>query len=434
MGVAVKLLFLLLGLAHAQLSQRNCDALKSKLTQRGLPIRYLSVPLDYTSEGSAKIQVAYWIRPGKDPGFPPLLLLHGGPGGSSLRFLDWTLVFENYPGDLVSLDQRGESCSSAVAPGLPIESYANYRARVIVRDLEKLRRELYKSRRQWRVFGQSRGSVVAHYYLDMFPDSVESLNVHGYSMGSPQFMENYSQTRTFFSARASLRFVAQYPKAGYALELLKAWLDDRRECFQFFVHEDASSRHELCGAIAVDALSFDLGTYTAWPGFAAKLESLVPEGVVDESAARAYFQGKISANSYVTIFNYIAGTNAQDMGHPNPEILRHIVDDPFIRSAPICEGRFIAGVMLPWYRSSMGADYVSHVDPIHHDQILEYLEAHPSFRLNLFASDNDPYAGPEAYDEERAAFGLRARFHLLTGSAHDGWLTDPMVAGELLSP
>ena len=314
---------------------KSCTDLKAALTAKGIALQSLQVPADYSSGFSTLMNVAYWVRAAKTSvtDYPPLLLVHGGPAGFSNRFLTWTKVINDYPGDVIALDVRGDGCSSELSSGLPIDHYNHLRARNIVRDLEELRTKLYGKNTKWRVFGQSRGSVVGHYYLDMFPDSIESLHLHGYSMGTPQSMAEYSRIRSFFSARASWAFAIKYPQAGTALKKLRKWLDAKSICFDVIMHEDVNSPHKVCGGVAVDGLSFELTNQANWSPFAAKLEGLIDSnGNVDETAARQYLQSKLENHIYVDHMNYVMGTNGQDMGQPNPAILENIDQDFYIKN------------------------------------------------------------------------------------------------------
>lgn len=206
----------------------SCKDLQQVLQSQGLTLRYQIVPEDYSQPNGLTLNIAYWVRPAKTSvtAFPPLLLIHGGPVSSSNRFLAWSPVIRDYPGDVIGVEERGEGCSSFQSSGLGIGQYNLLRARHIVRDFEQLRIALYGASTPWRVFGQSRGSVIGHYYLEMFPDSIESLHLHGFSMGTRQSMQEYSAKRSFFSARASRVFVSQYPAAGIVLKKLKQWVDD----------------------------------------------------------------------------------------------------------------------------------------------------------------------------------------------------------------
>lgn len=432
------------GFCNAQtLAERNCTTLRTKLAEAGLPLNRMDVPLDYSKPNGEKLSMAYWVRPGFSVSieYPPLLLIHGGPGGGSARLASWTAVHNNYPGDIIGIDVRGDGCSSPLINNLMPEDYANLRARNIVRDLEVLRVALYGEGTKWRVFGQSRGSVTGHYYLDMFPDAIESLHLHGFSMAKRETMEAYSRTRAFFSARAAYKFVERYPGAGYAINKLKQWLSTENICFDYIIQEDTNLKGTACGVAVIDTLSFDLVNQANWSAFNTKLQSLLTGSETNYglnlSEALKYLKQKLESNTYTIAFNYIAGTNAQDMGHPNPEVLSQIILDPYIKDAPVCEGRYIVNVMMPWFQSQYGYMYKSGADPINHERILGFMKDYErrnqsKFIYNLYASENDTVAGPEAYVDEQELFGSYVNYQLLLNSGHDGWITDAKVVENLL--
>lgn len=424
-----------------------CDKLKSALQTKNIELKEFKAPLDHSDPSSGKTSIFYWIRPklkNSNPSASPLLLIHGGPGGNSLNYLGWSEIILKYPGDVIGLDLRGEGCSNDMAMDQDLSMFSNYRARNIVKDLELLRKNIYGNSIKWRVFGQSRGSVIAHYYLEMAPDALESFASHGYSMGSQSSMENYSHIRSLFSARASHEFVKRYPRAGVALLRLRNWTESKsgKFCFDVNMNGNKMSKNTICGADAVDGFSFSLVSLKVWPTFAASLEELLTEDSsthsgIDETKANALLQKTLNGNNYVNIFNYIIGTNGLDMGHPSPKALSTILQDKEIISAPIVEGRFILNAILPWYSRHYGTLYSASADPIDYSKIRKFLTDYKNsnnktFQIDLFTSLHDAVAGPEAYLDERKELENLATFHILTNSGHEGWSTEAEVANLLL--
>ena len=427
--------------ANLKTARNMCRSLKVELKQRGLNPLTLKVPLDHSNPGSGELDLVYWRRQGTDSSKPPLLLVHGGPVGSSIRFLNWESLLSTYKGDIVSLELRGDSCSSPANSRLPPASFGHFRSRQIVRDLELLRLKLYGATSKWRIFGQSRGSVVVHHYLDMFPEALESAQWHGYSFQDPDEMKNYSALRAFFSARAAHEFARLYPRAARALQLMREWMASPI-CIPSSLNEDATQGFELCGPSVVDALSFQLIDYRGWATFAADLELVIQTSTdgqesVNEGVARYMIESAVARNTYLIAFNYILGTNGLDMGHPNPLVLSQIGNDPYIASAPICEGRFLTDVVFPLYEKHLGHPHSSNADPIDFVKLNTFLDDYErangkKFALHAFMSRFDPVAGPEAFATEQKRLGSRATFHLLENSGHEGWLTEPEVLATLI--
>lgn len=186
----------------------------------------------------------------------------------------------------------------------------------------------------------------------------------------------------------------------------------------------------------IDSLSFELTGKANWPVFAKKLQSLITsDGEVDHAEAGMYLSTKAANNTCVAHFNYVMGTNGQDMGHPNPAILVNIDKDLYVQQSPICEGRFVQA-LLPWSDKSNGS-VQSNVDPIDHNKVIEFFKRYESshkkkFVFNLYASENDTVAGPEAYEDERNLFGSWLQYQYLPDTGHDAWFADPSIANNLL--
>lgn len=110
----------------------------------------------------------YWEECGDRDG-PPIVFLHGGPGGGSLphhrRFFDpafWRIVL---------FDQRGAGRST------PTASVVDNTTWILVADLEKLRSHLGIER--WALFGGSWGSTLALAYAETYPQRCAGLVLRG---------------------------------------------------------------------------------------------------------------------------------------------------------------------------------------------------------------------------------------------------------------
>lgn len=117
-------------------------------------------------------------------GDPPILFLHGGPGGG-VRDVDRQLL-EAHSGRVVLLDQRGAGKSR---PKASLEENTTWH---LVSDLERLREHLGIER--WVVVGGSWGSTLALVYAISHPEAVLALIVHGV------FLCNEHDLRWFYGA------------------------------------------------------------------------------------------------------------------------------------------------------------------------------------------------------------------------------------------
>ena len=189
------------------LSQDRC-----RLALNPLPAAYarcatLDVPLDPANPDGPKVGVfvARIGALGAEPRADPLLLIAGGPGGSTVdMYLQERGAFEQVrrERDLILVDQRGTGRSNAgfecaVRDDLSLDTAGLeeltrvvddclarlehdprfYTTSVAVQDLEHVRAALGLD--QWNVYGVSYGTRVAQHYLRRYPERVRSVILDG---------------------------------------------------------------------------------------------------------------------------------------------------------------------------------------------------------------------------------------------------------------
>jgi pimeloyl-ACP methyl ester carboxylesterase len=194
------------------------------------------VPLDHDDDAGERITV--FARELADPDGrdrPFLVYLQGGPGFEAPRptrspngpaWLDRALAEFR----VLMLDQRGTGRSTPVgaladlAPEQQAEYLAHFRADSIVRDAERIRRELGVER--WSVLGQSFGGMCAITYLSLAPESLrEALITGGIPVLGPRIDEVYARTYERVLER-SRRYYARYPADRERAAALRRRLDD----------------------------------------------------------------------------------------------------------------------------------------------------------------------------------------------------------------
>jgi pimeloyl-ACP methyl ester carboxylesterase len=393
------------------------------------------VPFSYQSEKGKKISIFYWLRKGINPNKPPVLLIHGGPGGNSWRYYS---TFKNVPytGDIIAIDNRNEGCSHVMDYKFQPEQYENFRSRWIVRDLETLRTLLYGAQSQWRIFGQSRGVTIAHHYLEMFPQSLESVQTHGFALATPQTMINYTYYRSLFNARGSSRFFQKFPHVQSVYLKAQDYFKKNKICLPINLGQQdlpIPQRPLVCGSLITDAISYKLSNYTRWPDIAASLATLQnPDGSLNPQKATTLFQAELNGNIYVGHMNYIMGTNGRDVASPSPQTFKAVTTNPEIMNALISEGRFVALAVYPAYLASGGKPFKASVDMINFEQVRKNLHAYEvknkrKLPFILFSSLYDTIAGPELYFEEVKNLFPFVQLFPLSNSGHEGWDTEPKV-------
>ncbi|MCX6067178.1 MAG: alpha/beta hydrolase [Chloroflexi bacterium] len=113
----------------------------------------------------------YYRELGADQGQPPVILIHGGPGHSSLSFTDG-FDFLAHQTRAIYYDQRG-SGNSQIKP-----QAADYSIERLVDELEALRREVVKAEKIT-LIGHSFGSALLQRYALKYPQRVAKLVVVG---------------------------------------------------------------------------------------------------------------------------------------------------------------------------------------------------------------------------------------------------------------
>lgn len=153
------------------------------------------VPLDHDEPNGPKIEI--FAREVCSPGnqqADAFVFLQGGPGFAAPRDLngyDWiTELLKSHR--VIFVDQRGTGRSTMIGPELAeklpkVEDQARYfalhRADAIVRDLEILRKKVFKLP-QWFLLGQSYGGFISFTYLSLFPEALKGVITTG---GCPPF-------------------------------------------------------------------------------------------------------------------------------------------------------------------------------------------------------------------------------------------------------
>ena len=418
-----------------------CEKTMSKMKSEALVnFDFFDVPLDrQQATNSNHIKIFYWIKKGTNSKKTPLLLIHGGPGGNSWRYYE---AYKNskYEGDVISIDNRNEGCSHVLDYNLPPESYSYFRARQVVEDIEVLHKNLYPNQ-TWRVFGQSRGSAIAHYYLEMYPRSLESVATQGFAMMSLENTLNYTYMRSQFNARGSERFAAQFPEAAQVIVEAKNIFNSKNICLPMnFLQQNlpVENRYPVCGDLITDSISYKLSNYSRWKDIATSLVALkMADGSIDEAKVKAFFTAEIDGNIYVQFMNYIMGTNGMDVGSPAPRNFTAIDNDVEISKSLISEGRFVSKVVYQAFLSTGNDAFLGYSDQADFKKIKKFLRSYKnrngkSFNLTLFASKYDTIAGPEMYNYEKGKLGDLANFVELQNSGHEAWQTEKQLTDFLI--
>ncbi len=113
----------------------------------------------------------YYRDLGRDKGLPPVILVHGGPGHSSLSFKNG-FDFLAEETRVIFYDQRG-SGNSQIKP-----NPEDYTIEQLVEELEALRRDVVKADKVI-LIGHSFGSALVQRYALKYPEHVEKMVIAG---------------------------------------------------------------------------------------------------------------------------------------------------------------------------------------------------------------------------------------------------------------
>jgi len=398
-----------------KLTQAACNAFKAKIAALpGYTSGTIQVPADWTNTKGATVPVFWWKRAGTRPSATPIAFLHGGVAGSSWALLDkWQEVLNNYPGDVVSFDHRGEGCSKTLPSNLHPSQYAHLNVRPVVRDLEYLRQHVF-GYKKWRVVGHSRGSALIHYYLEMAPEGLESAHAMGFSLSHPDIQAFNTLTRAQGFYDTAKAYLLRYPGDEERVKQIKSWIQTDT-CW------NALDDRKVCGPSVVDVFANLLSRQTSWGDLHNKIQSMV-----DFNSAYAVIQARLPLDVYGH-FNYIMGTNALTFGSPDLLWIAMLKENPVYKDPFLSEIRYIGDAIMP----TVGELWRAQVDAIDYATIKTYLREHPEFKYFLYSGALDPIAPPQAFKWETSELGSLVNFVTLPSSAHDGWF-DPILIANIL--
>ncbi|MGE0526602.1 MAG: alpha/beta fold hydrolase [Bdellovibrionales bacterium] len=363
----------------------------------------------------------------------PLVFIHGGVGIDSWRgFRELKRVLQEYPGDYVAFDHRGEGCSKRMASNLAPSEYEHYRLRYVVKDMEYLRQNFLRYPR-WRMLGQSRGaSILLHYlanYAGMNPGVVESAHVHGVVVKPDPTAPYLILQRGFY--RTGLRYLQEYPEdANRVLKIKSAIADD--DCWL------GMDGVKVCGPSIIDLLSFHLTDKRRWPVLHGFIAAMLTHEEPDRAKIRSELQKHVKSG-YYRFVPYLLGTNLVDtssMPSADQNQNGELTTDTSYSESFLCETRPLLEQIYPFFEAKGMEIPHSAVDPISYEKIIEGLRAGQT-RLFFYHSVFDPIGNEviaEANRERLQELGELFSFVRLENSSHEGWFSEERVTEELLRP
>lgn len=402
----------------------NCRNFQANLEKRAeIRTAMIMVPKSWQSSKGEKIPLFYWRRPALDSSYPPLLFIHGGVVGSSATlFRNLPRLVDEYPGDVIGVDLRGEGCSNTLAANLHPREYGHLRINQVVRDLEFLRTHVFNYR-QWRVFGQSRGAAIVHHYLEKYPRAIESAHAHGFTVLTD--VDTYKNS--LYRARGYAARAQEYLKEFPGDDVLVDKLRNRIPSFMCWNEVDDI---KVCGPSAMDVYGIWLTYRDAWTDLHNEIGGyFLTDGSIDQEKLFSNLAIRIRGTVY-SHFNYIVGTNGQDFGSPNSRWSRWISDfEPETFNPFVSEIRYYTLAVNAGKPDTL---WNGNVDIINYASLALHINKNRPFFL--YASRYDAIASPEAFGSELRWLSSRPGFHfeILPNSGHEGWGTERVVFDRLM--
>lgn len=398
-------------------TQAGCRAFIAKLSSTpGMSFGTVLVPEDWENPSGSKIPLFWWKRSGSDSSAPPIAFLHGGVAGTSWGLLDkWQKVIQDYPGDLVSFDHRGEGCSKTLPSNLNPEAYRHLTVRATVKDMEFLRSEVFGYSR-WRIVGHSRGAALVHYYLEMAPEGLESAHAMGFAISSPERQRLNTLTRAQGFYDTAKAYLLRYPEDEAKVKKIRA-LITADTCWQ------GLDERKICGPAALDVFANYLSRVSSWGDLHAKIASMI-----DFDSTYKAIQARLLIDVYGH-FNYVVATNGQTFGSPDSLTTAQLKNNPIYHEAFLSEARYIGDAIAPW----VDIPWSSSVDPLDYGKVKKFLSNHPDFKYYLYSGALDPIAPPQSFSWEVDHLGSLVQFVNLPEVGHDGWF-DPIFLANIMKP
>lgn len=253
----------------ASASPKDCyDILTTLQKTQTHKIAFLPVPENYYTDNIKEPMNILVYFPHKITE-KTTIFINGGPSASShSSYHAFMKKDPEIAKNIIFFDQRGTGCSTAYPK---YDSYKkmsalqNWGARSIAIDIEMIKNSMIGQEKKVNILGQSYGGLVALKYASLFPESIRSLNVHGFS-----YMSDYSDfnnLRRYNEKIALDKFFKEYPEAkesmNYLINITPANL-----CMIDI------SRLKLCGKQIWDPIAKNIGFSSTWKNTAFNITSI----------------------------------------------------------------------------------------------------------------------------------------------------------------
>lgn len=415
-----------------------------------LPSDYIhgtvTVPEDYADPNGRKIQVFYYGRLGTDPNFPTIVFFNGGPGGSSHSSFKAMTKINDSSADakvhlpILYIDQRGTGCStpylSSVTQLSDLIRLSHYGSTEIVKDAEVVRKTLLGGQK-WKVFGQSFGGLISKRYLQVAPEGIRSLHVHGFSSTNDETV--WLSERIKAQNRLAQEFFVKYPGDEQVYLKIESLLNDQ-VCGQ-------SGTSKSCGKPMLYAFTNFLGFHDQWDGIHKVLNVFLKDDHLNQAALNFWAgilarlsEGESGYNPWAGMVISWVDQGASDFSRTTCEkiydILRKEGDKP--ETWPLHECKTAMSDSAQADTSATDKQIYQILSYIPHnvltlDMEVELVKQHPEIPFFLYSGGEDGFVPVETYSPEVAAMGNMIHYTNFPNSGHEGFMTEKQVWADLVN-
>ena len=391
----------------------------------------ITVPEDWSHPEGQKIKVFYYGNFG-DQHQTPIIFFNGGPTfHSHVAFGQIQTNAKSSDLPIVYMDQRGTGCSDPYPSDLTtatIEKLALYGSRSIVKDAEALRKLVLKNRK-WKVYGQSYGGLIAHRYLEVAPEGIASLHIHGNAVMSD--WQLFYKMRLLSQKRVVENYFLKYPSDRDLLKALRTQIP-ASTCFD-------NKNIKICGDSMLDAAVLILGFPSSWDNLHISLASLVDkEGVLQNNRLSRFvdafiFQTFSNQSMPVGLIAKLEMNSGDDNNQCTEALNLLKADGETPETWPLNECRLASNIQ--YIASNPASDALMEgfkkKDPLLLSTLKDSLARAPQLKLFLYSGQLDVYVPKETYAEEVQLLGSRIQYTNFEDSGHDVYLIEPQVWDEL---
>lgn len=434
---------------HVQLTQEEeCQAfLRGESKTQVLPLyRDVFVSDKFSGKGGAQIHYyGYVFKNNKSP----IIFYNGGPSSDSHGMLTAFKEINEYFKQLIYkeqsfilMDQRGTGCSAKYpnarfvseeeTPAFLQKLQDDWGSSAIVEDSEILRKKLFGDSVKWKIYGQSYGALIAHRYLELAPEGLDSVHAHGFGITDPASLNRfrYHSQKLVFE-----QFLVEYPETRPAVAKLYQWLDSG-VCFH-----NGDEKEKVCGREALDPLVSAMANKLNWKDVSEILISIVQEDAINyekvgKLVKRLQFikGGDLSqgiAALVISLSEIDYGRNLDDPNGCEDAIL-------YWESKGEPNSQWYIAECRPGNISAEGKEYLKifmdlPIKPVSLETIKENIDTY-KIPFYLYSSAHDLLVPPPMFTKEVEQLGASVKYHNFPTSGHEGFLTEALVWENLETP